>query len=144
MKTATIVRRGFAGSERGVDIYMHGVRRRVDPQGEILRATGQWLSRDRCISSTGQGLKDEGFNVDIKDFRTGRSGATRYTLQSISIGVPVYRLFGRAFARYQWDQLVIGLYTHVQPTSRHAVLEATADYYWSRPFLCGPIRLMLP
>jgi hypothetical protein len=142
METITIVRRGEKALERTVEIYYGRLRQKIDPQQEILFATGVLFDRNYCVQSMAWGFQNAGAHV-IMDNRK-KTHRWIYDFRTPDVGVPIYHLYGLAFARREWGQLLSSLHTHVLPASRFQVLETTASYYWGKRFLIDPIRLQLP
>ncbi len=143
METITIVRKGNGALEQSVEVHRRGSRQKIDPQIAIKHATGVLLDRNYSIVSMALGFHNAGLHVIIE-----RRSATAHWREAFKPKarsyIPIYHLFGLAHARGEWGQLTVSLERYVVPASRYTVLEATADYYWTKRFLVDPIRLQLP
>lgn len=118
----------------------------IDPRRAVFEATGLTLPGTRSIMSMVAGFYAAGNRTRIVYAWDGypRRVVMYKPVTPIQdyFPVPVYFIFGVAWARCEWDRVRNSLQRHVSPASRLGVLEATARHYLRNP--TGPVELYVP
>lgn len=122
--------------ERWVYVYVDGKRYRVDPEASVSWAIGMPISREGCVISMADGFVDAGHTVLMNQ---GRFTTTHFSKHLPKL---VYKLFGHAWIRAEWDELQ-GQLSYIRPELRLHVLEHTARHYADKRWI-DRIRLQVP
>ncbi|GEM_PF-2321334 len=122
----TIHRRGNPFYERTIRITSNQGRvAYIDPQEEVLRATGLLLDRHRCILDFAEGLHHAGSKVFIETNFAGRKSLMNGRVEIKSQGVFRYSYYavGFVWGMGVWIDMMSALQQKVMPNWRHDMLE---------------------
>lgn len=154
-KKITIQRYAIPDLKRERKVYVNlpdGKSYGIDPQLEIMYATGAWISRQACVLSMADGMILAGTNVHFGIYTPDRH---RYKYTRIKHllrpnPVPVYAFLGFALANDLWHTCYKLWIQSVPHEKRFAVLEYNAIRLFTEPTsafafqLTAPLHLLVP
>ena len=146
MSQITVYRRGDKRWERAVQLRQGGNTWHIDPQTEILQATGTWINRYWCIASFMYGLSYAGLDVhEDRCFGGAWRNVQRIDRHPGQV-VHAYFFLGLAWGMNKWEETKRQL-RQLPKRQRLTALERAGKYYlnhhsrWSTP---STLSLHLP